>query len=850
MPTKKETILGLSAETKGFATAQQKATKLNEAIAKGTAEQTKGFAAAQKQSEILDKALGRLTKTFSGTSGEIKKQVQTVMKEMSTLGKVDFKGAKKELGDLQDHLSGLQQEQVAVTKVMADMADKTSEPYQKLKDHLKGISGEARTTSRRIEHLTRAFSAQFEEAKRAAEQAEKARGAFVQGLAQGGLPFPAPFLQRGPGMGRQVAGMAIGKGIMGGARGAQAMGGAMFGGVGGLAQAMQALPGGGVLSGQFMTAAQYAQQNIQWQRTKLGMAPYMEDVGQMQERGDYLTQRSARLKSARSKKEKADVELEQAQDQLRTLGIAAQHMYRQKREKEARAEILSPEGEKVFQKGKGIADKAKDALIAYGDTVDATLELVKKGDLWGAVTGKGGDIAAKKEIERRELLTTSKGEMKSIEELDKKRDEVYDKMDKRRKKSLKADADYRKELSKASKKYGAGPFRDVGALGVGLMGVGKPEAAQFVGGMIQAGGGFAGEAREQGMLGTSMAAKTLFGAGPEVSGAFLQAGRRGGMVGGGGRAGGAYTDAIAEGLRMGFEGSEMTNYLQQMAQGIQSFQATGIPINPKSITTLAGDITKSGITGTRAMAMAQGLTGGLQQIGQRGIRSGLDHIMLQLVGGYQGGGAKEYRAARARMQDLAGTVQGGGVEDVAAQSTIMGALRQLMKFAGGDESAQAEMLQRAMEQLGVRGGVREFDWLQRQLAGEEFTPEQMAAVGREYSTTPGKEGRRVKGAGRVRALTGEGGRLDLEKAARTAVGTYAPGARAQAAIENRQIAVGRRMVGVVNQLEGMAVSATDAFTELTGKPLQMAIKGLGALGKSALDIARNFGGDDEGTTES
>ena len=77
--------------------------------------------------------------------------------------------------------------------------------------------------------------------------------------------------------------------------------------------------------------------------------------------------------------------------------------------------------------------------------------------------------------------------------------------------------------------------------------------------------------------------------------------------------------------------------MQQTAQGIRQFETTGIPINTPSISALAGDIAGAGITGTRAARMAGGMAAGLQGIGQRGIQSGIDHLMLQLIGGFRWG---------------------------------------------------------------------------------------------------------------------------------------------------------------------------------------------------------------------
>lgn len=305
----------ISTETKGFDKAQQQVTKFNTEAAKGLKDQTKGFSEAQKTSEQFEKALGRLEKTFEGTSGAFKKNIEGVMSEFDNLNQMEFKDVQKHVGGLKEHLGGLAKEQAAITAAMGKMEDKGSPAYKKLKEHLKGVTEESKNTERQIVSLERAFAKQAAEAKKAAEEqkrlsadaaadARMRRGAFVQGLAQGGLPMPSPFLQRGPGMGRQLAGMGIGRALTGGMGVTRGVGGAMFGGVAGVQAMLSGIPMvGGLMAGQLGAAQSYAQQQIAFQQTKLEIAPYLGSVAEMQEvAAEKAEARARRRKSRRRKK--------------------------------------------------------------------------------------------------------------------------------------------------------------------------------------------------------------------------------------------------------------------------------------------------------------------------------------------------------------------------------------------------------------------------------------------------------------------------------------------------------------------------------------------------------------------
>lgn len=804
MVKKYQTSIEIDAQTKGFEAAQQKAAKLNETISKDIDAQIKGFAEAQKGSAAFNKSVDRLTKTFAGSSAELKKHVQTVMKEFANLDKLNLDDARKQINNLQDSLGGLSKEQEAVSAVLANMTDKASPAYKKLEEHLKAVNEETKNTERRISNLTKAYSAQFREADKAAKASAKAseeqaraqqmaRGAFRQGLAQGGLPFPAPFLQRGPGMGAQIAGMAVGGLVSGGIKAGRAIG-SSFGGVQGFAQALTAVPGiGTIAAGQLMAQASYAQQNIQYQQTKLGLAPYV---------GSYLDIRDMEKtkKAAREEATKLLATKRVAEAQLKQLspGKAAQVI------KSVEEGITSVAGfieEFTGLQDKGIHSRKRSAEI-QADKIKITSKGIKTSPLYQALFPE-----TPKSVIKDEKIEVFK---KGLEDINKELNKVWSKV--------------------------KDPFPSIEKAGLNLMGVSAPEAAQFAGGIVQTGGGFMAGAKEQGLINLGMAANTLYGAGPEVTGAFLKATRRGGIAG---SMGGAldFENVIVEGLKAGLEGSEMTVYLQSIAEGIQNFEQTGIPVNPKSITALAGDISKAGITGTRAITIAQGLTGGLQQMARGGARRGVDLLMLQLLGGYKGEGAEDYVRSRINVEKAMNQVNlGEGLQGIANQSNITNALKTILTSftKGAGPGVQTAELMNILTGYGYTGSLEAVDWLRANIMEGKRNPEQLAAIEAEMA-------KRTKGAEEVQALTDKKGRLAFEQAAAERVGVIAGGARTAASITNAQIAAGAQFVGIVNKLERMATDTSTAFGNLSGPILNKAIDGLSVFGLTLIKVANKVG---------
>lgn len=658
-----------------------------------------------------------------------------------------------------------------------EKAKQTSDRYvyalSKMRAQLSNLKRDYKDATKEIESLSKAIERQNKVITDNMEKQQK-RGAFVQGLAQGGFS-PAMFLQRGPGMPQQMAGMAIGRTFRSGMAGV----GGSFTGVQGLQQFLASIPGvGGFLSGQIGKLAGYAEQNINYQRTKLEASPYLSTFSELQkERVNRPKEVTPIFESVQNRQE--------ALDQLYA-------------RKEMKATQLR---RKAMDKAQSRIEQSKGGVLDY---------------IYDAVTGEG-----------------VKRDLGIILEENKKADEQIIKYKKGAAKEYQKILSQYEEIGKTNEKVikGTGyrnPLGNLESEGARLMGLNKEETTKFLMEIMQSGGGVATGEQAKGIRQTAFGAKTLFGVQGGVSGAFLKAGRRGGIVGGG-NANDSFKQAINEGISLGLSGSEINQFLQQIASGIYQFQQTGIAINVDSISKLATDIAKSGLPITRALNMAQSLTQYLQGIGSKGITSGADLMMLRELGGFKGGGVEEYRKARSKLEQLQFQTQGMGVEGI-AQSPISGALRSYMESVGGGQGTKSEMLQRLLQRWGVKGSVQQFDWLANQLMGGTIGGEQGKAISQ--FTKEQQAGQRE-----LAAIAGAGG---ITGAAATMVSVRAPNLQQQAMMQNKQIDIGGKAVSTMQAFEKNALKVSNAFIGLAEGPLKTLHEGMSALTDISIKLAQQF----------
>lgn len=117
--------------------------------------------------------------------------------------------------------------------------------------------------------LEQGFDRLANKAARAAQESERARGSFAQGLAQGsGM---GEYIPRGPGMGQQIAGRMtgqIGRGVLS----------TPFSGMAGLSTALSAIPGGGVIAGAMQQGVSFAESALAYEGMELSALPLL-DIG-------------------------------------------------------------------------------------------------------------------------------------------------------------------------------------------------------------------------------------------------------------------------------------------------------------------------------------------------------------------------------------------------------------------------------------------------------------------------------------------------------------------------------------------------------------------------------------------
>jgi len=671
--------------------------------------------------------------------------------------------------------------------------DRYSNTIKKMEDSLSQLKSEYKSTTAEVKNLTKELEKQAKLAAKSQRQTQ-GQGAFTQGLAQGGFA-PGAFLQRGPGMGRQMAGMAVGRGLVG----AKAGFGGSFTGVQGLQQFLGSIPMvGGFLSGQVGKLAGYSQQAIGYQKTKLGVSPYLsefQDISRIQQ---------ARGRVGGIQEQIRETEAKVAQPSLRT-------PFLQKVQRDidyTREQVLKAELSKAEKKGPtGLFEKAWD-FVSGGH---ASRQV-------GAM--REAHFKAEKKVLATKLKAVDTWE--TIEKTETSRKKIGEESLKRLKVQERAAQTRQKGLS----------LGNIAGEGVRLMGMNKEETMQFLGTIMQAGGGTALGTQAKGIRETAFGAKTMWGVQGQTSGAFLQAGRRGGLVGGMGQADPAFKDAINEGIALGLSGSEVNQWLQQIAQGINQFSQTGIEINVGSISKLATDIGTAGLSGTRAISMAQGISQYVQSIGGKGVSSGADIMMLRELGDYRGGGAAGYRKARSKLEEMKFQVQGKGVKGIAG-SGVGGALSRYMESVGGDQSTKAEMLQRLLQKWGVRGSVKDFDWLAAKLTGAPMGEEQLLGAGRFAET-------QRRGQTELTAISKAGG---ITGAAARRVTEYAPRLKEQAIRQNKQIVLGEKFAKTLDILETNALKTSTAFHDLAGgegKPLDMLTRGMTVLSEKTIEAANAF----------
>lgn len=686
MPREVRTDVLISAKTKGFAQAQQEAARITRENAKAIDAQVKGFA-------TTGKAMGAV---------------------------------EKEIKRLEGSLQGLAKKQAAINQLMEKMGDKATPGYKALADELKRVDQEAQRVTRTIGTLDRAFMRQREQ-----------RQGFAQGLAQGIAPGAMTFLQRGPGMRRQMVGAAIGAGIRGTGRAALGTAtGGMFQGMQGVISGLQGIPlVGGLLAAPLQRMTQQAQQALEAQQVELQTAPFL---------GGVALQRRARVAA----KQAFGPAQQAAQAKvLEKLGTPEMEKAVRIRTHEFTQDIVAHRASLKAPKPETFGEKVKSAL---GMGEYAPIERLKR------------------EAMEKHLINEDK------------KQQAFFRQDARKQ----VEAEIRGQAAQAGQAGGraaaararARTIRRATGLGRGTQfGMDINAERQFRAEVQQVGGGFGVTAPERQLGMAAMAAQTAYGVGAGVSGAFGLAQRRGGLVGGAGGAE-ALTSAIGDALKMGLEGSEIRDYLEEVASGINQWKSTGIPFNKESMKTMVGELGTT-MGGVRARGVARGFAGLGERMAMQGPQTGAEAAVFQALTGLKPGETdlKKLEDAMIRLEK---------------KDFVPGGMEKAIEMLGGKEGPAGRMTAfGALQKMGIRMSREEFVSM---MEGKPVTPEE--------------EKRRQ--AGRTMAPKSP------EELVAQAKSMVPASVRKQAELTNQQIANGKKLVGTMKTLEQAAQNMTKAATEV------------------------------------
>lgn len=710
---------------------------------------------------------------------------------------------RQEIQALKRELQGLAREQTAVAQALGK-TEKGSSAYKVLSQRMQDVGERSRTTETRIRAIERATGRGMPLTER-----DMAKGAFWQGLMQGAFPGMG-MIQRGPGMQEQMAGAMFGRAGRGVISGA-------FGGVQGMQQMLGAMPvpGAGVLAAQFGMGISAAGGGLGQMQARLRALPMMGGVRELSERvrGARMMERRRSLERAPEMAPEA-IEREAAAAQeaamQRGLGELAERMY-------IRDVQSTIEREGVWGTKK-LSRRQADVLQRVYDMRQARERSLKQrreqraaeiGKRRGREPGRIEELIAREEQEAefppereaeiqarfREIAAADVRKETEGKERERIAAEARTAGEERR---AALDAPRRERLRReraAEREARRAIFRPVRAAGRELAGMPEQQAIQAMQAVTARGGGGLREMQQQGMLRAAFAAQTAYGVGPEVSGAFLMGGRREAMVGARGRAGELMAQTIGDALSMGLQGWEATEYMQQMAAGIDTFKQTGIPINPRSIGRMGQEFAQTGVGGLRGGIMGRGLMQGLQRISTEGIGGGVDLLAAQIFGGFQGGGMGNWWEMQKRLE------AGGGEEGFTAEQ--MREFIQRATQAGGGGVTGMMTLREVMRQMGVQMTAAETEQLARgALAPEEMTEEQRARMGRV---------REQMAEGARGAPMGVG---DIVQDARSMMDAFGSEIRRTAALQNKTNDIGEKLTGVFNDLQGSALAINNIFASL------------------------------------
>lgn len=246
-------------------------------------------------------------------------------------------------------------------------------------------------------------------------------------------------------------------------------------------------------------------------------------------------------------------------------------------------------------------------------------------------------------------------------------------------------------------RMGMGNFNQLSQMGLRNAGMTGQQSQQFLASLAQSSGGTADNPLVGGMAGSALSAFSRYGVGPEVSGLFAQGARLQGGPGTG-------TDGFLRSLAtaqggLGLAGTELQDYMRQMAEDIASFKDTGIPLRTDTIGALGTTLASSGIAGARAGSMSNAFVRNAQSIGMDGPQSFEDLALLQASAGKPLTGIDDVLDAREALEQ--------GLSPKQMQRTFRN-LRDIGKQSYGNDRYGKSIQRQFLSSFGIKLNSKEF----------------------------------------------------------------------------------------------------------------------------------------------
>jgi len=567
---------------------------------------------------------------ISADDKEVKKLKNTIKDSFTTK---DIRAFKDSARDLEREITKLTKTQSELTKKLLGV-EKGTKAYKELKDTLKGVKEQADLVNTSLTQLDRIQS-------RAEQQRKMGRGpGFVAGLAQGA--GVGQYIPTGRQMGSRIGGMMVGGMLRRGVGGAAAP--FLTPGVGGLAQAAQAIPlMGGLASASISAGATAYQSAVAYDRARLQNLYFAgPQMGQTWERGPTEAQ-TARV---------AEIQARQRMIGKRGAIPISAMKAEEKRLFEEAAERggISPKEQQVGMQRLGMIRKlAPGGVGGYGRAAG----IRTRPRPWDALRAKA-----------QQNILVERGQLAE---------------------DLKAAQEAAKPTS--------GVFSGLGAIGLGTQfGIAPQQTEAMKGQFFQMRGGVfgreAGGGRERFM--EAMLAQGRFGVSMQQAGGF----ERMRMAGGGGTGMGGLIDTLQAAVAQGLEGAQVPEYLQALVGLGQEAEKRGVKIDSTEFIKTTMTLRAAGIQGPQLGRIGAGLQQAGMNVSAQGVQSPMDVLMARAAGFDPSGGPESYAMA---MNKLAGGL------DQDMMNRLMGMVTSGAMTGGGPEM-QSLLFRRALSKIGVQLG--------------------------------------------------------------------------------------------------------------------------------------------------